>query len=52
MKKVKLTCPKCGSKIIYRNWFSWVIHTPFHWFGKRKTKCSNCNNYSYMKRER
>ena len=51
-KTVKVICPKCGTRMIYKNYWSWVWHTPFHWFGKRRTKCSNCGEYSYMRRER
>ena len=52
MKQIVLKCPKCGNVTIYDNWFSWVLHTPFHWFGKRYTKCIWCEQYSYMKREK
>lgn len=51
MKEVILICPNCGHWIIYKNWFSWVLHTPFHWFGKRRTRCMNCGNYSYISRK-
>ena len=51
MKEVKLTCPKCGNRITYKNWFSWILHTPFHWFRKRRTKCGNCGNVSYIRRD-
>lgn len=50
--RVKVICPKCGARMLYKNWFSWVWHNPFHWFGKRRTQCSNCYEYSWMKRER
>lgn len=50
MKEVKVTCPKCGVLITYKNWFDWVWHTPFHWFCKRRAKCPNCGEYSYMGR--
>lgn len=49
-KEVKVICLKCGNYITYKNWFSWVWRTPFHWFGKRRTKCTNCGEYSYMGR--
>jgi ribosomal protein L37E len=52
MKPVHVRCPKCGAKNYYKNWFDWVLHTPFHWFGKRLTKCSLCGQKSYMKREK
>ena len=52
MKEVKVICPKCGVRMTYKNWFIWILHTPFHWFGKRLTKCSGCGEYSYMRRDR
>lgn len=52
MKKVYVICPKCGARMIYKNWFDWVWHTPFHWFCKRLTPCGHCGEYHYMKRER
>ena len=51
MKEVKVICPKCGNEITYKNWFSWILHTPFHWFGKRKAKCTQCGEVSYMGRK-
>ena len=51
MKTVKVICPKCGVRMTFANWFSWVWHNPFHWFGKRRTKCSNCGKYSWMRKE-
>ena len=50
MKEVKVTCPKCGNVMTYKNWLSWVLHTPFHWFGKRRGKCKKCGEVSYMGR--
>lgn len=50
MKKVTVICPKCGHHITYKNWFSWILLTPFHWFGKRMGKCTKCGEYSYMGR--
>lgn len=52
MKEVKVICPKCGNCMTYKNWFGWIWHTPFHWFGKRRTKCTNCCEYSYIRREK
>lgn len=52
MKKVYVICPKCGARMIYKNYWDWILHTPFHWFGKRFTQCSRCKEYSYMRRER
>ena len=50
MKEVRVICPKCGNQMTYKNWFSWIWHTPFHWFGKRRAKCDNCGETSYMRR--
>ena len=49
-KQIKLICPNCGKPNFYRNWFEWVLHTPFHGFGKRKTKCPWCGKSSWVKR--
>ena len=51
MNEVKVICPKCGYCITYKNYWSWILHTPFHWFSKRRTKCPNCGERSYIKRE-
>ena len=50
MKEVKVICPKCNNIMTYKNWFSWIWNTPFHWFRKRKVMCTNCYARSYMKR--
>ena len=50
MKSIKVVCPKCGNEITFANWFSWILHTPFHWFGKRRVKCTQCGKPSYMSR--
>ena len=52
MKEVKVICPKCGNCMTYKNYWSWIWHTPFHWFGKRKAKCAKCGEASYMGREK
>lgn len=52
MKEVKVICPKCGNTMTYKNWFSWIFHTPFHWFSKRWVKCGKCGERSYMGREK
>lgn len=52
MYKVNVVCPLCGHVMTYEHYWSWVWHTPFHWFGKRRAKCTNCGKYSYMARER
>lgn len=49
MKEIKVICPKCYAEITYKNWFSWILHTPFHWFRKRKIKCPFCGERSYVK---
>ena len=50
MKPVYVRCPKCGVKNYFKSYWNWVLHTPFHWFGKRLTKCHLCGQRSYMKR--
>ena len=50
MKQVIIICPKCGQTIHFKNWFHWVWYSPFHWFGKRLTKCEYCGKKSWMKR--
>ena len=49
---IKVICPKCGNCMTYKNYWSWIWHTPFHWFGKRRTRCTNCGEYSYVGREK
>ena len=44
MKEVKVICPKCNNIMTYNNWFDWVLHTPFHWFGKRRAKLLDAAN--------
>lgn len=51
-KEVKVICPKCGNEMTYKNYWSWIWHTPFHWFGKRKAKCTKCGEVLYMGRKR
>ena len=48
MKQVIAICPNCGRTIQFKNWFHWVWRCPFHWFGKRRTKCPNCGEAHYM----
>ena len=50
MKEVKIICPKCNNIMTYKSWLSWILRTPFHWFGKRMVKCTRCGNRSYMGR--
>lgn len=52
MKQVRVVCPKCGATMWYKNWFSWIWHTPIHWFNKRRTKCISCGETSYIGREK
>lgn len=52
MKEVFLTCPKCGKLIVFKNWIAWVICSPFHWFGKRYTKCHMCGKKSWIGRNK
>ena len=47
MKEINVVCPNCGLRMTYKNWFSWVLHTPFHWFGKRRSKCTGCGSRFY-----
>ena len=49
---VTVKCPKCGKKSFFRNWFTWILRSPMHGFGKRYTKCHICGKWSYMKREK
>lgn len=50
MKIVKLECPKCKTVFYYTNYWFWVLHTPFHTFTKRLTKCPHCKQKTWMKR--
>ena len=52
MKEVKVICPKCGHCTIFENYWTWIWYTPFHWFRKRRMKCSYCGEKSYVARER
>lgn len=52
MKLVKLICPKCGHVFYFKNYWSWVLHSPFHFFAKRLTKCRFCEEKSWMKKEK
>lgn len=57
MKEVKIVCPSCGNIMTYKNYWSWVLRTIFHWFNflewrdYRRTKCTKCGKVSYMKRK-
>lgn len=52
MKTVCIVCPKCGNVFYYKNIIWWILYTPFHWFGKRLTKCPKCGKKKYMRREK
>ena len=45
---MKFYCVHCG-KNFEMNWFKWLFTTPFHMFGKRKTKCPVCGKKSWTK---
>ena len=49
MKEIILICPNCYGRFSFDNWFQWLLHSPFHWFGKRRTKCPYCGKKNYMK---
>jgi DNA-directed RNA polymerase subunit RPC12/RpoP len=42
-------CPHCSSRIGYKNKIEWILHTPFHFFNKRRTKCERCGTKFYAK---
>ena len=42
MLNLHFTCPKCQENFIIRGWLKWILITPFHWFGRRYTKCPHC----------
>jgi endogenous inhibitor of DNA gyrase (YacG/DUF329 family) len=50
MKQVFVVCPECKKALVYKNWFIWVLRTPFHWFNKRKIKCPWCGKRAYVDR--
>ena len=50
MKAVNVICPKCNGVMTFKNWFSWIWNTPFHWFGKRRTVCAYCGVTNWIKR--
>ena len=49
MYLLHFNCPNCGAQFTINGYWKWVFQTPFHWFGKRKTKCPYCEKKSYMK---
>ena len=50
MREVSLQCPNCKKGITFKNIFHWILHSPFHMFTKRLTKCPFCGKKSWMKR--
>ena len=44
----KFKCAYC-EKEFKKSWLKWLFTTPFHWFGKRYTRCPHCHGQSYMK---
>ena len=51
-KEILIICPECKTTIKFKNWFDWILHTPFHWFRKRKVKCPECGARGYVARMR
>ena len=52
MKEVKLTCPMCGHKFTFKNYWVWVFwYAPCHFIKYNYTKCPSCMQRSWMKRE-
>ena len=51
MRKLKLffSCPECGKEFTIHGYWNWVLHAPFHWFGKRSTKCPECGKRSWVR---
>lgn len=52
MKTINLECPKCKTTFHYKNILVWILKAPFHYFNKRKTKCPNCNEWSWIRRKK
>lgn len=48
MKIITVVCPNCNHIIYYKNWFIWVLRTPFHWFSRRRFKCPICYEKAYV----
>ena len=61
MKTIVVKCPHCGGKRVFRNYWSWIWHTQFHWLwwdketkrirDYRRIKCYLCDKISWSKRE-
>lgn len=60
MKETKVACPKCGKDTTFKNYWIWILKTPFHWLwwdksskricDYRYTKCSHCGIKSWIKK--
>lgn len=48
MIRVVFKCPKCGSRFHIDGYWNWIFHSPFHWFGKRLTRCEYCEEKSWL----
>lgn len=44
-----VVCPWCNHPRVYKSWFDWMLHTPFHFFSKRRVVCNKCNRAFYTK---
>ena len=49
MKTINFICPKCKKTFSYSSYLKWILAAPFHYFGKRKTKCPHCLEYSWVR---
>jgi hypothetical protein len=47
--KYVIVCPDCYGITLYTNKLEWILHNPFHWFGKRRNKCLHCGKKFYSK---
>ena len=47
----KFKCPKCGHEF-EMTYFKWLFTTAFHTWTKRRTKCPNCLEKSWMARQK
>ena len=49
MWNLTFVCPKCQKTFMIHGYWNWVFHAPFHWFGKRLTKCPECGKRSWVR---
>ena len=42
-------CPHCSHLFEIKGYWKWILTNPFHWFGKRYTKCPHCGKRSWIK---